>query len=224
MLGIRSVADVEDPNSLSNKLRQKRFEMFDKLVSAFPRPLRIIDVGGTELFWEQRGWAGNADYEILTVNLEELPTRNDNVRSVKGDATSLHEYQDNQFDVAFSNSVIEHLFTFENQILMAKEVQRVAKAYWVQTPSFWFPIEPHFHVVGWQWMPKTVRTALIRNFRCGWRGPCKSWDEAKEAVEEVRLLSNKEMRTLFPTGKFWFEDVFGIRKSIVAYDGFGTEI
>lgn len=224
MLGIRSVSDVADSNSLSNKLRQKRFAKFESLIESFPRPVRIIDIGGTELFWQQRGWAGNSDYEILTVNLEANPTSHDNVKSVKGDATDLSEFADGQFDVAFSNSVIEHLFTFENQKLMAKEVQRVAKTYWVQTPDFWFPVEPHFHVPGWQWLPATVRTVMIKNFRCGWRGPCATWEEAREAVAEVRLLSSGEMRTLFPNAKFWFEKVFGLTKSIVAYGGFNRNI
>jgi len=224
MLGVRSVADVSNPDSLSNKLRQKRFAKFESLIEAFPRPVRIIDIGGTELFWEQRGWAGNSEYEILTVNLEANPTGYGNIKSVKNDATNLSEYTDGQFDVAFSNSVIEHLFTFENQRLMAKEVQRVAKSYWVQTPDFWFPIEPHFHVPGWQWLPAPVRTVLIKNFRCGWRGPCSTWEEAKEAVAEVRLLSSGEMRKLFPNADFWFERVYGLTKSIVAYDGFGKKI
>lgn len=224
MRGVRSVADVSNPESLSNKLRQKRFAKFESLVEQFPRPLRIIDVGGTESFWEQRGWAGNTDYEITMVNLEATPNRHGNVKSVKGDATNLTDFADREFHVAFSNSVIEHLFTFENQVRMAHEVQRVAKAYWLQTPDYWFPIEPHFHVVGWQWMPKSVRTALIKNFRCGWRGPCATWEEARDAVAEVRLLTAGEMRSLFPDAEMWSEKVFGLSKSIVAYDGFGKKL
>lgn len=63
---------------------------------------------------------------------------------MKGDATNLSQYSDKSFDIVFSNSVIEHLYTKENQISMAKEVNRVGKNYFIQTPNYWFPIEPHW--------------------------------------------------------------------------------
>ena len=47
--------------SLSHRLRERRFRLFEQLVERLPRPLRIIDVGGTNEFWEQRGWAGRDD-------------------------------------------------------------------------------------------------------------------------------------------------------------------
>lgn len=91
------------------------------------------------------------------MNLAVEEQRHEDVQPLAGDATDLREFGDSSFDVVFSNSVIEHLFTFENQRRMAREVQRVGKAFWVQTPNFWFPMEPHFHVPGWQWMPRDTR-------------------------------------------------------------------
>ena len=79
---------------------------------------------------------------------------------ISRDATNLHEFGDASFDIAFSNSVIEHLSTFENQARMAAEVRRVARAYWVQTPNFWFPIEPHFLVPAWHWLPGWLMAVL----------------------------------------------------------------
>lgn len=220
MLSLRAAADVGRPGSLSNQLRTRRFERFGRLASGFERPVSILDIGGTVAFWTQRGWAGRQGVHITTVNLQGEPSDVSNIRCLAGDATDLREFGDQSFDIAFSNSVIEHLFTFEAQMRMAAEVQRVARAFWVQTPNYWFPIEPHFHTVGWQWLPLAMRTALIQRRAFGWRGPEPIPDRARRLVEEVRLLTKREMRHLFPTATIWGERVLGFTKSWVAYRGF----
>jgi hypothetical protein len=219
---LRWLADDENPASLSNKLRARRFARFEALAAELPRPLRILDVGGTNDFWEQRGWAGRKDVQIFSMNLVAEKPRHDNIQPIAGDATNLAQFADHSFDVAFSNSVIEHLFSFENQRRMAAEIQRVGKAFWVQTPNFWFPIEPHFQVPGWQWMPTQLRASIIRRWRCGWRGPCPDPVRAKELVEEVRLLSKSELKTIFPKATLWPERFFGLVKSWTAIGGFAS--
>ena len=219
-LNLRSLADGNDAISLSNRLRTQRFQVFERLVEPLPRPLRIIDVGGTNLFWEQRGWAGRPDVEIVTVNLEAEERRHENIHPTKGDATDLADHADGSFDIAFSNSVIEHLFTLDAQAAMAAEVRRVAHAYWVQTPNFWFPIEPHFHVPAWQWLPRSVRVAAIQRFRCGWRGPCPDPVEARLAVDEIRLMRRRELQRLFPDATLRPERFKGLVKSWIAVRGF----
>jgi Methyltransferase domain len=217
---VRRLADEENPNSFSNRRRTRRFAQFEALAATLPRPLRILDVGGTNAFWEHRGWAGRKDVEILTLNLASEEQRYDNIKPLTGDATNLHEFGDGSFDIAFSNSVIEHLFTFENQRRMAAEIQRVGKAFWVQTPNFWFPMEPHFHVPGWQWMPVDLRVSIIRRRACGWRGPCPDPVGARALVEEVRLMEKSELRAIFPTAKLVPERFCGMVKSWIAISGF----
>ena len=207
--------------SLSSKMRGRRFLLFEELAQSLPRPLRIIDLGGTNSFWEQCGWAGRKELQITIVNLVLEGRIHDNVVPKVGDATKLSEFPDNTFDVAFSNSVIEHLFTYEKQTEMAREISRVARAYWVQTPNFWFPIEPHFHVPGWQWMPEYLRVAIIRRRRCGWRGPCPDLDKARRTVREVRLLTRRELVDLFPGATIVQERFAGLVKSWIVHRGFG---
>ncbi len=223
MLNLRSAADATDARSFSNRMRSKRFAIFERLAAGRPGPLRIIDIGGTSTFWEHRGWAEREWVQITTVNLFAEPRKHPNILPMKGDATNLKEHGDKSFDIAFSNSVIEHLFTLDAQRAMAREVRRVAKAYWVQTPNYWFPMEPHFHVPGWQWMPKSVRVAMIRRWRCGWRGPCPDPVAARLLVEEVRLLSRRELRELFPEATLWSERFIGFTKSFVAMHGFSED-
>lgn len=217
---IRRLADSDDPNSYANKLRSRRFQRFEALTAPLPRPLRILDVGGTNIFWEQAGWACRSDIQIFMLNLTVEEQRHENIQSIAGDATDLSQFGDGSFDVIFSNSVIEHLFTFENQRRMASEVQRVGKAFWVQTPNFWFPMEPHFHLPGWQWMPEGLRVAMLRRWRCGWRGPCADPVRAQELVKEVRLLTKGELRAIFPGADVVPERFGGLVKSWTAIQGF----
>ena len=217
---LRHLADVYEPTSFANKLRAKRFSRFEALAARLPRPLRILDVGGTNTFWENRGWHGRTDVEILTLNIFAEKQRHANIRPHAGDATNLAQFGDQSMDVVFSNSVIEHLFTFENQHRMALEIQRVGKAYWVQTPNFWFPMEPHFQFVGWQWLPLAVRTSILRRRACGWRGPCPNPTEARRLTEEIRLLTRKELQELFPRAHLVAERFYGLVKSWTAIGGF----
>lgn len=217
---VRKLADSDDPASFANRMRSKRFRKFEQLTADLPRPMRILDVGGTNDFWKQRGWADRDDIRIITLNLFAEEQVHENIQPVAGDATDLRQFASKSFDVAFSNSVIEHLFTFENQCKMASEMRRVGKAFWVQTPNFWFPMEPHFHVPGWQWMPLAMRVELIRRRRCGWRGPCADATKARELVKEVRLLTGSEMRKLFPGSMLLRERFGGMTKSWIAIGGF----
>ncbi len=224
MLDLRQQADVYDPGSLSNRMRNRRFRVFERLFERLPRPVRLIDVGGTLDFWTNRGWVGRGDVSITAVNVGAKAQKVENVTVVQGDATNMNEFEDQSFDIAFSNSVIEHLFTLDNQIRMADEIRRVAPAYWVQTPNYWFPVEPHFHCIGWQWLPRDVRVRLLRCRRMGWRGPYPDPTEAYAAVDEVRLMTLRELRRAFPEAEVWRERYCGLTKSFVMYAGFGVRI
>jgi Methyltransferase domain len=217
---LRWLADSDEPTSFANKLRARRFHKFEALAAQLPRPLRILDVGGTNAFWENRGWQQRADVQILTLNLVAEEQQHANIKPLAGDATDLAEFGDRSIDIVFSNSVIEHLFTFESQRRMASEIQRVGKAFWVQTPNFWFPVEPHFHFVGWQWLPVAVRTSILQRRTCGWRGPCPDPVGARRLVEEVRLLTRRELRELFPRATIMAERFGGFVKSWTALGGF----
>ena len=46
---LRGLADNRRPGSLADRFRQRRFELLRGLVDALPRPVRILDVGGTRV-------------------------------------------------------------------------------------------------------------------------------------------------------------------------------
>lgn len=216
---LQQLADDGRTNSISHRLRERRFRLFDQLVGGLPRPLRILDIGGTAKYWQQRGWAGHEDITITLVNLEAEAQRYDNIIPTAGNATDLREHANGSFDVAYSNSVIEHLTDLESQARMAREVQRVAAAYWVQTPNFWFPIEPHFLVPAWHWLSEDARVAILRRRGVGWAGRCEDPEFARRIVREHRLMRRSELQALFPDAQLVGERVGGLVKSWTAVGG-----
>jgi hypothetical protein len=216
---LQQLATDSRSGSISHRMRERRFRLFEQLVAPLPRPLRILDVGGTNTFWEQRGWAGRDDVSITLVNLEAEERLHENIHPTAGDATNLVDHADKTFDVAFSNSVIEHLYTFENQAAMAREMRRVADAYWVQTPNFWFPIEPHFLVPAWHWLPEDARVAILQRRGVGWAGRCPDPEQARSIVEQHRLMRRRELARLFPDARIVGERLGGVVKSWTAVGG-----
>jgi methyltransferase family protein len=217
---MRRLADQSANGSFSNARRTRRFEAFAAIVEQEleqrPGPVRILDIGGTNSFWDKRGWAGRKDVEVVLVNLEAEQREHANIDPCAGDATDLREFADGSFDIVFSNSVIEHLQTYDRQAAMAAEVRRLAPVYWIQTPNFWFPVEPHFLTPAWHWLPVRVRVALLRRRRWGWRGPCPEPGQARALVREIRLMRRAELRRLFPDSTLAPERIGPLVKSYVA--------
>lgn len=215
---LRILADNRDPRSLAAHLRRKRFAFFESLVSRVPKPLRILDVGGTQRFWEVMGFAGAERMEITILNLTLQPVSLPNFTGVVGDARDL-QFADSSFDVVFSNSVIEHVGSYQDQCRMAREVKRVGTRYFLQTPNRYFPIEPHFLFPYFQFLPVPVRVWLLQHFTLGWRSRTPDGVEAKALVESIRLLSKAELLALFPEACLFQERLMGLTKSFVVYAG-----
>lgn len=209
------LADNRNPDSLANRYRRRRFRLFQRLISDLGRPLRILDVGGKENFWIQMRF-DEPDVQITLLNLHVQETQSSHISAVQGDATAMSEFQDGEFDVVLSNSVIEHLSTWDRQVLMAKEIQRVGRRYFVQTPNRRFPIEPHFYVPWFQYLPVSIRAWLAQRFPLGYHERARSKGEALEMVREIRLLTASELRALFPGAALHRERVGGLTKSLIA--------
>ena len=212
---LRKYADNTRNDSIVNKWRRKRFSVFTQLVKGLPKPVKILDVGGTENFWVQMGFTGNNDALITLLNTKQINTSYINFTYTYGDARDLKAYVDNEFDVVFSNSVIEHVGDFNDQQKMANEIRRVGKKYYLQTPNYYFPIEPHFLFPFFQFLPMEVKVFLTMKFKLGWFEKCITKNEAMELVNSIRLLKRNEIEMLFPDGRILKEKVFGLTKSFM---------
>jgi hypothetical protein len=211
------LVDHSDPSSLAAAFRRRRFALFKSLVSLLPKPITILDLGGEQSFWEEMCLAGNPDYLITMLNVIPLEITYSNLNGIMGDAIDLHSFADQEFDLVFSNSVIEHLGSYQRQQCMAEETQRVGKHYFVQTPNRHFPLEPHFLVPFYQFLPFSLQVAMIQRFNLGWYKKIPEESDATQHVISHRLLTIREMHALFPTGTIFCERVLGLTKSFIAY-------
>ena len=124
---------------------------------------------------------------------------------------------DNSYQLVHSNSVVEHVGRFSSMRAFANEARRLAPAYYVQTPYFWFPIDPHWpRMPFFHWMPLSWRQKLLRRFSLGWGGKCRDIDHAMHDLEGTVLLDWSQMRALFPDGRLRVERFFGLPKSMIA--------
>lgn len=195
-------------------MRLMRFARFVRFLASVPRPFRILDIGGTQDFWDRMRFH-DPEITVVLLNLTAAQRLRQGFVSLCGDATRL-EFPDGHFEVVVSNSVIEHLRTWEEQLAMATEVRRVGRRYWIQTPNRWFPIEPHALVPGLQFLPQATQSRIVGRWRPGWYRQHSPAQAACEAAQ-VRLLTGTEMRRLFPDGDLWRERFLGLTKSLVAY-------
>jgi hypothetical protein len=100
---------------------------------------------------------------------------------------------------------------------MANEVKRVGKNYYIQTPNKFFPIEPHWVFPFFQFLPFGVKVFLTKNFNLGHIPKAKNKQEAIDLVNEVNLLSKKELENLFMGSKLYIEKFIGFHKSYAVY-------
>lgn len=209
--------------SLQKRIREKRNVFFMSLIQPISKPISILDIGGTVKFWQDSGLLNLEDIDITLVNLK-FPSHTDlPLKCIVGDSRNLSMFRDYEFDVVFSNSVIEHVGGFDDQLKMANEIKRVGSAYFVQTPNFYFPVEPHYRALGFQFLPFNLKVFLLKNVGVG---QCKRTKNKKSALKEARrikLLTLKKLKRLFPQSTVYKERFLGITKSLIVYNGFNPD-
>jgi SAM-dependent methyltransferase len=176
----------------------------------------ILDVGGSPEIWQEVGYDG----PIVFLNIvppDERTVLPPGCTFIQGDGRTL-PFETGEFAVVFSNSVIEHVGTWEDQFRFAAEIQRVGRQFWVQTPNRRFPLEPHMNFPAFQWLPAPIAKAVVAMWPLSYhRRDGLSTQDAWEAVRNTRLVTVAEMRRLFPSATIWHERVLGLTKSVVAY-------
>ena len=171
----------------------------------------ILDVGGTREIWSLL-----ADPpRVVFLNMRPPHEHADGMLDIVGDACRL-PFKDYAFDVVFSNSLIEHLYSIERQHQFADECRRVGRRYFVQSPNRRFPIEPHLLTPFIHWFPRRLQSRLLRNFTVwGWVAR-PNLQQCERFVEEVRMVTANELQAMFPDGHIWREKVVGLTKSVMA--------
>ena len=159
---------------------------------------------------------GRRRWHVTLLNLSTFPVEDARFASMAGDARDLAWYADMSFDLVNSNSVIEHVGSWRDMEAMANEVRRLAPSYFVQTPYFWFPVEPHNSTLFFHWMPEFTRVSLLMRRSRGRWGKAPDVDTAMRQIQSAALLDFRMLATLFPDATIHRERIFGLTKSLVA--------
>lgn len=216
---IRSLADNSDSGSLATRMRRRRFDLFLSLLRTLKDHVEILDIGGTQQFWDLMLAEDASDIRVTLFNIEHQPVSSSRFVSAAGDARSMPQFGDESFDVVFSNSVIEHVGDYSDQRRMAEEIKRVGRRYFVQTPNKRFPLEPHFLLPWFQYLPMSLRAWLLNRFNVGWYRRIPDITAARDEVESIQLLTRRRFRDLFPEARIVDENFAGLTKSFVAIAG-----
>jgi hypothetical protein len=212
---LRKFADSSKEGSLANKFRKKRFEIFRKMLSEeYKDKITILDIGGTTDYWKQMNPPEINRLEITILNIHDKEGTNNSFRYIKGSAAELNIFKENQFDIVFSNSVIEHLSP-GGQSQMAKDLIRIGRRMYLQTPSYYFPVEPHFLFPFFQFLPQTVKILLIRKFNLGWYKKQENKAEAICLIKSINLLKLNQIKKLFPLSNIIKERLILFTKSYI---------
>jgi SAM-dependent methyltransferase len=160
----------------AGRARERRHEQLFALANVQPDS-RILDVGCGRLGLRRH----EPDLDITGVDRSPRPDYPGTC--VKGDPIAGLPFADDEFDLAYCSSVIEHVAP-RDRAAFATELRRVARGWFVQTPAYSFPIEPHALLPFAHWLPPRVR-------RPYWRlGVAGDW-------EPIELLRRHEMAALF---------------------------
>ncbi len=194
-------------HSIAAKFRERRRKRF---LALFPpdRASSIVDLGGLVSHWD------GEPRDITVLNL--MPQESSHCKVLVGDGrhTGL---PDKSFELAYSNSAIEHVGRWEDQVAFAQELQRVGKTVYCQTPNRWFPLEVHYLTFFWHWYPKLLRNYFVVRYLTGWGWlvrPDKR--RVQEYADSVNLVTYKQMQELFPGCTIERERFLGLTKSLIA--------
>jgi SAM-dependent methyltransferase len=140
------------------------------------------------------------------------------LESVLGDARDLSRFGDGEFDLVFSNSVIGHVGSFNDQMRMAKEVSRVGIRYLVQTPNHGFLVDWRTLVPCFHWLPVGVQAWCFQRTAVGSYPKAPSSQEACVWASRIRNIRRDEIKKLFPDGKVINERAIGMTKSFLIHN------
>ncbi len=206
-------------NSFVNQFRQKRFELLKNGIEKLIQKdhFKILDIGGDIQYWKNIGWQHPAcKIHLLNLYESKVPeNETDQFSSSVGNGLSL-EYKKGEVDLIFSNSVIEHVGSYANQQIFASEVRRVSDKYIVQTPSIWFPLEPHSLIPLFQFLPHSIRALLIMTFNINYFPKAKTYKAAIIVSHSTLMFTHKRFKQLFPEAEIQVERFLGIPKSYTA--------
>lgn len=182
-------------DAVSLRSRKRKLRLFlDEL-----RPTAetsVLDVGADALGFGEADGCGTLNFfeelypwpeRITALGLQdgaEFRARYPEIGYVQGDACAL-PFAEGEFDIVFSNAVVEHVGNRARQRLFVSEALRVGRRVFLTTPNRRFPIEVHTRLPLVHWLPRSVADRLYDAVGKGF-------------AKEIQLLSKPSFEALFP--------------------------
>jgi hypothetical protein len=203
--------------------RLRRFNQFLKYASG---RIRLVDLGGTVKFWEDWGLAKQPLLDITLVNDHHLdkthendPITLPNIHRLRADVLTLTAKDLAEYDVIFSNSLIEHLPGPQAQQQLARAIIASARPYFLQTPNKHSPLDPHFprpYVPFFAIYPRSLQARLLSWSALGSGSAAPSYEAALARLRNYYPLTTRDIRLLFPQARVVVERPLGVPMSIIA--------
>jgi Methyltransferase domain len=209
-------------SKISTRFREKMFARF--MESMKPNAgQRVLDIGVTsdDKYQESNYFEKLYPYKdrIVCVGTEDgsyLESKYPGIKFKQIIPGERLPFESKEFDIAFSNAVIEHVGSKESQKAFILEMLRVSRSFFLTSPNRWFPVELHTAIPFLHYLPKKTYRNLLAAFGENY------W--SKE--ENLNLLSRGELINLFPQeAKVFFDNVrlLGMPTNLIAY-GFSSKI
>jgi len=134
-------------------------------------------------------------------------------------------FPDGFFDIVYCSSVIEHVTVPKDEVWtvrsgrefrerslahqrdFAREIQRVGRQFFVQTPYRWFLVESHSWLPFVSWLPRRLQLPILK-------AAARFWP--KSTNPDWYLLDRRELKSMFGDAEIRDEKWLGLTKSIMA--------
>ena len=108
--------------------------------------------------------------------------------------------ENNSFDIVHSNATIEHVGSFEEQVLFVKEMFRISKeSIFIQTPNRFYPIDFHTILPFVHWLPKKIHRKILKYLKLDFYAEEKNLNlldtrELKKICEILKITKYKILK------------------------------
>lgn len=203
-------------SKLSLYVRKRIFDLFMRFIRPGP-DTSVLDLGVTsdDTFPESNYFESSYPYheKVTCAGTEDgshLETKFPGVRYVQVIAGERLPFGNKDFDVVFSNAVVEHTGSKVEQSFFISEICRVGQRFFITTPNRWFPVETHTGIPLLHYLPQAWFRDLIRGTRYNY------WSHEKN----LNLLTIDELKDLFPvevTPLLEKVRLLGVPSNLIAY-------
>ena len=175
---------------ISQYNRQRKWKIFLDKINPGEKD-KILDVGFSDKEYSsvdnflEKNYIYPENITAISIDKgEEFKERYPKVKTISYDGQKM-PFLNKDFDLTWSNAVIEHVGGRNAQINFLRELKRVSKKSFITTPNKFFPIEVHTRIPFLHWLPKKLFDYFLKKINKDWA-----------AGEYMNLLSLSKLKKI----------------------------